>query len=137
MTPAFRWFRAKFGVQHHKIPGPVVHCDSCYSVSSPTPTRRLSYACAPPHMHNHYRPMSSGPSENRPSLGRTRAHSQGSLMFNRLLITFCNTSCCVCLVRLGAAPSRLLPPILAGALNPLQRDDRQTRWYDETCGRRS
>jgi hypothetical protein len=33
--------------------------------------------------------------------------------------------------------ARLLPTIPAGALNRQQRDDRQTRWYDDTCGRRS
>lgn len=33
-----------------------------------------------------------------------------SLVFNKLLKKFCNTSCCVCPVGLGAPPARLLPP---------------------------
>ncbi len=35
-----------------------------------------------------------------------------SLVFNKLLKKFCNTSCCVCPVGLGAPPARLLPPPL-------------------------
>ena len=35
-----------------------------------------------------------------------------SLVFNKLLKKFCNTSCCVCPVGLGAPPARLPPPAL-------------------------
>jgi hypothetical protein len=57
-----------------------------------------------------------------------------SLVFNKLLKKFCNTSCCVCPVGLGAPPARLPPPLPLPSISASARSTVGSEKVDEPSG---